>query len=152
MVNDRSPWLLARFLAVWQTSAVAFGVTAPLGFALAQPLAIHPLEMAWNPVQALRLSAVYLLLMVPFFCAANCIGLAFARFGERVGRIYRYDLTADDVAECRLAVAEPDWLRSDGGRWTRGLHADRAPARPLSMKYANSPASFAAIAARAPSS
>lgn len=86
------PWLLARFLAVWQTSAVAFGVTAPLGFALAQPLAIHPLEMAWNPVQALRLSAVYLLLMVPFFCAANCIGLAFVRFGERVGRIYRYDL------------------------------------------------------------
>ena len=86
-------WLLARFLAVWQASAVAFGVTAPLAFALAQPLAIHPLEMAWNPVQALRLSAVYLLLMVPFFCAATCIGLAFARFGARIGRIYRYDLT-----------------------------------------------------------
>ena len=99
------PWLLARFLAVWQTSAVAFGVTAPLGFALAQPLAIHPLEMAWNPVQALRLAAVYLLLMVPFFCAANCIGLAFVRFGERVGRIYRYDLTGAGAGALGVLVA-----------------------------------------------
>jgi hypothetical protein len=30
--------------------------------------------------------------MVPFFCAANCVGLAFMGFGEQVGRVYRYDL------------------------------------------------------------
>ncbi|HSR73097.1 MAG TPA: hypothetical protein VLL72_12015, partial [Kiloniellales bacterium] len=39
------------------------------------------------------LSLAYLLLMVPFFCAANCIGLAFLRFGGAIGRIYRFDLT-----------------------------------------------------------
>ncbi len=35
--------------------------------------------------------------MVPFFCAANCVGLAFMRYsggvaGDQVGRVYRYDL------------------------------------------------------------
>ncbi|MFQ6017177.1 MAG: hypothetical protein ACE5KF_03190 [Kiloniellaceae bacterium] len=85
-------WLLARFVPVWQVNAAAFGLTAATGFALAQNLAVNPLELAWDPRQAIRLSGIYLLLMVPFFCAANCIGLAFARFGDRIGRIYRFDL------------------------------------------------------------
>ena len=85
-------WLLARYLAVWQVNAAAFGLCSVAGFALARTFIVNPFELAWDPGHALRLLWIYLLLMVPFFCAANCVGLAFMRFSDRVGRIYRFDL------------------------------------------------------------
>ena len=90
-------WLLARFLRAWQANAALFGLTAAFGYALAREVSINPFEVAWDPLQALGLTWIYLLLMVPFFCAANCVGLAFMRYsgdaeGAQVGRIYRYDL------------------------------------------------------------
>ncbi|MFQ5774045.1 MAG: hypothetical protein ACE5GS_05980 [Kiloniellaceae bacterium] len=85
-------WLLPRFLAAWQANAALFGLTAVAGYALARRLPFNPLELPWDPRQALYLSATYLLLMVPFFCAANCVGLAFIRYGGSIGRVYRYDL------------------------------------------------------------
>lgn len=81
------------FNAAWRVNAVLFGVAAYLGFALAQRLAFNPLEIAWNPGELLLLSATYALLLLPFFFAANCIGLAFACFGGRAAPIYAADLT-----------------------------------------------------------
>jgi len=89
--------LLRRFYAAWRASAVMFGVSAYGGFALAQRLGFNPLEISWAPSQLLLLSATYGLLLTPFFFAGNCIGLAFARFGERIGRIYAADLTGAGV-------------------------------------------------------
>ncbi|MEE8499093.1 MAG: hypothetical protein V3S27_00865, partial [Kiloniellales bacterium] len=85
-------WMLARYLPAWQVNAVAFGLTAAFGYALARNLIVNPFELAWDPAQALKLSWTYLVLMVPFFCAANCVGLAFMRFSEQIGRVYRFDL------------------------------------------------------------
>jgi spermidine synthase len=85
-------WLLARFLRAWQVNAALFGLSAAFGYALARNVVINPFELAWDPLQALRVSWIYLVLMVPFFCAANCVGLAFMRFAEQVGRVYRFDL------------------------------------------------------------
>ena len=51
-------------------------------FLLAQRVAFNPLEMLWDPRQPLRLLVIYVLLFVPFFCAATCICLTFTRFGD----------------------------------------------------------------------
>ncbi len=90
-------WLLQRFLAAWQTSAILFGITAVLAFALAQRVPFNPLQITWQPRQIFFLGETYLLLVVPFFFGANCIGLAFANFGDRIGRIYSFDLIGAGV-------------------------------------------------------
>lgn len=90
-------WLLQRFLVAWQASAILFGVTAVLAFALAQRVPFNPLQITWEPRQLLFLGETYLLLVVPFFFGANCIGLAFAKFGDRIGRVYSFDLVGAGV-------------------------------------------------------
>lgn len=102
--------LLSRFFAAWRINAALFGVSAYVGFALAQRLDFNPLEITWKPSEVLLLSATYALLLLPFFFAANCIGLAFARFGERIGRIYAADLAGAGlgaVAAVVLMIALP---------------------------------------------
>src|SRR5262249_1919248 len=61
-------------------------------FLLAQRVEFNPLEMLWDWRQPLRLVAVYALLSIPFFCAATCICLSFARFAEEPDRIYSSDI------------------------------------------------------------
>ncbi len=86
-------WLVDRFYNAWRINAVLFSISAYGGFAFAQRLGFNPFEITWEPSQLLLLSAAYVLLLVPFFFAANCIGLAFTRFGDRIGGIYAADLT-----------------------------------------------------------
>jgi len=72
--------------------ALAFALLAPLCFALAQRLPFNGLELVWNPRQALWLGALFLLLSLPFFCAAVCLGLALMLRPQRVGGVYAADL------------------------------------------------------------
>ena len=81
-----------RFTAVFALSAALFGVSAVAGFALAQRLPFNALAVIWEPRQLLYLVAYYLLFATPFFCAAICVGLAFAAFPNHIARVYRYDM------------------------------------------------------------
>jgi len=74
-------WLGPRFTLAFAVSSAAFGITALTGFALAQRLPFNALQVVWEPRQLLYLLVLYPLLALPFFAAANCIGLAFGRFG-----------------------------------------------------------------------
>jgi hypothetical protein len=85
-------WLLPRFRLSFTISALLFGFTAVGNFILAQRISFNPLEVLWDRSQLLYLLILYLLLSVPFFCAATCIGLTFARFKDQINRIYRFDL------------------------------------------------------------
>lgn len=89
LARDR---LKGKFEAAYITNAALFGVTALGGFLVAQALPFNALEVLWDPIQPLWLAAIYLLLFVPFFCAANCICLALAEFGTRVHTTYAVDL------------------------------------------------------------
>ena len=91
------PWLRARFRLTWSANAVLFGVTAVFAFGLAQRIPFNPLEVLWAPSEFLWLGAIYLVLMTPFFFAANCIGLAFTHLSSRIGHIYGYDLVGAGV-------------------------------------------------------
>ena len=84
--------LLTRYAQAFVAGAAAFGIFAVTGFLLAQGVEFNPLELAWDPRQPLRLLAIYVLLFVPFFCAASALCLTFRRFGEASHRIYSFDI------------------------------------------------------------
>ena len=72
--------------------ALAFAMASIGCFALTENLPFNALEVAWDPRQLLYILALYVLLTVPFFCGATCIGLAFTCLETPVGRVYLYDL------------------------------------------------------------
>jgi SAM-dependent methyltransferase len=81
-----------HFSGFFISNAILFGISAVAGFLLAQQLPFNPLEMAWDYRQLAYLLIVYLLLTVPFFCVANCFGLALSHHGNQIHRIYACDL------------------------------------------------------------
>lgn len=84
--------LQGHFVAAYVGNAAFFGLFTTGCFLLAQQVPFNPLEIPWDFRQPLWLLGIYLLLFVPFFCAANCICLAFSRFHGRIHRIYCFDL------------------------------------------------------------
>ena len=86
------PQLVKHFKAAYVINLILFGIFALPCFLLAQQLAVHPEQLLWDPAQMLRVTAVYLLLALPFFFAASAIALALMRFNEMVPKIYAADL------------------------------------------------------------
>jgi spermidine synthase len=101
--------LRGSFIAVFALSAALFGVSAVAGFAVAQRLPFNSLAVIWEPRQLLYLPAYYLLFAIPFFCAATCVGLAFAAFPNHIGRVYRYDMLGAGIGALGV-VATLFWL------------------------------------------
>lgn len=99
-------WLGPRFERVFAWCALAFAVSAALALAIAARIPFNGLELVWDPRQLLWLGALYLLLAVPFFFAASCFGLAFARHGRRIAMLYGADLLGAGVgALAAMALA-----------------------------------------------
>jgi hypothetical protein len=84
--------IVSRFTATFAVSATLFALSAPASFVATQALPFNALAVVWDPGQLLYLLAMYLLLVVPFFCGATCVGLAFVCYGDKVGRIYAANL------------------------------------------------------------
>lgn len=109
-----------RFAPVFAGSAVLFGAGAIACFALAQRIAFNPLELLWDPAQPLRLLGIYLLLFVPFFCAAIGVCLVFTCFNAQVSRVYSFDIVGAGLGCFGIVVAlfvlsPVDALRAVGG-------------------------------------
>lgn len=83
-------WMRFRF--AYPVHLMLFGLSAMLCYTIAQRIPFNPQELLWDPGQWLNLLLVYLLLVLPFFFAANGIGLALAHNTEQIGRIYAADL------------------------------------------------------------
>ncbi len=81
-----------HFGAVYVMAAVALAVLMPAAFLLAQQVPFNPLELLWDNTQPAKLLAVYLLMMLPFFCGGFGIGLVFAQYGKQAARIYACDI------------------------------------------------------------
>jgi hypothetical protein len=96
---------LPRFGLVFSINAAAFALTSVLSFAVGQSLPLNPLEILWDRRQVLYLLGLYIALMIPFFCAANCIGLALSRFRDQIPRIYRFDLMGAGTGALALVGA-----------------------------------------------
>ena len=102
LLQDR---VRARFTATFALGAVLFAFTAPAGFLVAQALPFNALAVVWEPGQLLYLPAMYLLLAVPFFCGATCVGAAFVCHGDRVGRVYAFNLIGSAAGALGVVAA-----------------------------------------------
>jgi spermidine synthase len=98
----RRRWMRFRF--AYPLHLTLFGVTAILCLAVAQRIPFNPQELLWDPGQWLNLLLVYLLLVLPFFFAANGIGLAIARYTEQIGRIYAADLMGAGIGSIGVVL------------------------------------------------
>ena len=90
-------WAGSRFTPIFAASATLFALSAPASFLAAQALPFNALAIVWDPGQLLYLLAMYLLLVVPFFCGATCVGLAFVCYGDKVERLYAFNLIGSAV-------------------------------------------------------
>ncbi len=69
-----------------------FAISSIGCFLMAQQIPFNPLELFWDRSQWLWLLLIYLLLILPFFFSANCIGLVFLCYKNKINRIYAADL------------------------------------------------------------
>jgi spermidine synthase len=83
---------LRRYPAVLLANLALFALTALPCFLVAQRIPFNPEQMLWDWRETLRLTAIYLLLSLPFFFAANSIALTLAQFRSVVTRVYAADL------------------------------------------------------------
>jgi hypothetical protein len=90
-------WVLDRFARAFIANLLAFGIFAIVGPLVAASLPFRAEELLWNPWQPLWLAATYVVLAIPFFCAANAIGLALLVYREQVGRVYAADLVGAGI-------------------------------------------------------
>ncbi|MGH8763346.1 MAG: SAM-dependent methyltransferase, partial [Nitrosospira sp.] len=81
-----------HFGAVYLVAATGTGLLIPTAFLLAQQVPFNPLELLWDNTQLAKLLAVYLLMMLPFFCGGLSIGMVLWHFGKEAGRIYAFDI------------------------------------------------------------
>ena len=84
--------LLRRFAWSYLTSVAAFSVLVLACPLLARALPFRAEALLWDPLQPLWLALVFLVLSLPFFCAANAIGLALVAHRSVAGRVYAADL------------------------------------------------------------
>jgi len=102
----------ARYATSFAVNAALFGASSYACFEAAQHVPFNALEVLWEPQQLASLSLIYVLLMIPFFFAANCIALTFLRFGARVGAVYGADLVGSGLGALGVVLllfALPPW-------------------------------------------
>ena len=96
--------LTHHFPKVIIINLLLFSFSAPACFLLAQQLPFNPAELLWAPVQWVYLCTIYLLLALPFFFAANSIGLSFYRYQEHLSSIYAADLVGAGLGSVGVIV------------------------------------------------
>jgi hypothetical protein len=84
--------LRPHFPAAFVANALLFGLSTLVCTTLAQRLPFDPQALTWDGAQLFYLAAAFLILAVPFFAAANCIGLTLWYFKDQIPRVYGFDL------------------------------------------------------------
>lgn len=84
--------MLGRYRSIYIGSILLFALSMPGSYLLSQQIQFNAEQIFWAPEHGLRLMAIYLLLVLPFFFAATAIGLSLIRFHKNVPHIYAADL------------------------------------------------------------
>ncbi|MGH8550247.1 MAG: SAM-dependent methyltransferase [Methylococcales bacterium] len=93
-----------HFSVVMIASPLLFAASSVGAIALAQHVPFNAEELLWDWRQSIYLLLVYLLLMVPFFLAANSIGLCFLRYKQGISSIYAADLVGSGFGSFGIVI------------------------------------------------
>ena len=94
VLGDRIRTDIEPFLAL---AALGFGLSAPLGFVIAERVPFNVLDAPWSLQSLGWLLVIELVLAVPFFFAATGIGRALVVSGRRLSRVYAADLAGAGI-------------------------------------------------------
>lgn len=92
LVSLRGETWIKHYSPVYVGCLFLFALTSVFCFLAAQTIPFNAEELLWDISQSFYLTALFLLLTVPFFLAATAICLTFMRFNDSVSRIYAVDL------------------------------------------------------------
>jgi len=80
--------LKKHFYSFFTLFSFLFSLSLWLCFALSQKIPFDPFLIVWYKRQYLYLLEYYLLLFVPFFLGATCIGISFSYFSQKISKVY----------------------------------------------------------------
>ncbi len=80
--------LKKHFYFFFTLFSLLFSLSLWLCFVLSQKIPFNPFLIVWYKRQYLYLMEYYLLLFIPFFLGASCIGLSFSQLGQKINKIY----------------------------------------------------------------
>jgi spermidine synthase len=96
--------LLQRFAYVFSVNALLFGVSSLGLFLLAQRIPFNAQEILWDSSQIVYLFSLYLLLALPFFFAANAMGMALIHYRHDISRLYAADMLGAGVGSMAIIL------------------------------------------------
>jgi hypothetical protein len=102
LAGDR---LRRHFPAALVVNAGLFAITAVASVWLAQRIPFDPQALLWDIRQTGWLAAMLGVLALPFFAAANCIGLVLATYRTQIPRVYGFDLLGAALGAIAVSVA-----------------------------------------------
>ena len=100
----KSDEVARRFHNTYTTCGLLYSIGVVGCFVLHQYVPFNPLMLVWQPSQVLSIFVLYLILSVPFFFGAACIGLALLRFAGNVNRLYFFDLFGSGIGALGIIV------------------------------------------------
>ncbi len=80
------------FYSSFTILSFSFSISLFLCFVLSQKIPFDPFLIVWYRRQYLYLLEYYLVLFIPFFLGASCVGLMFTKFPGKISRVYFYNL------------------------------------------------------------
>lgn len=86
------PRLRPHFPGFFIGNALLFAISSLACLTFAQRVPLDPQALAWDSRQVIYLAGTFLVLAIPFFAAANCIGATLWQFRADIPRIYGFDL------------------------------------------------------------
>ena len=86
-----------HFYSFFTIFSFLFSISLWLCFALCQKIPFDPFLIIWYKGQYLYLLGYYLLLFIPFFLGATCIGISFSQFSQKISKVYFLNLLGSGV-------------------------------------------------------
>jgi len=84
--------LKTHFYPFFTLFSFLFSFSLFICFVVSQKIPFNLFLIVWDNLQYFYLAICYLVLFVPFFLGATCIGLSFLKFSRRINRVYFYNL------------------------------------------------------------
>ena len=98
IISLTQAWLKRHFHTMYIVCGSTYSVSVIGCFILNQYIPFNPLMLIWQPTQILLAGMIYLILSLPFFFGATCIGMVLLQFPERVDRLYFFDLFGSGIS------------------------------------------------------
>lgn len=102
--QPNSDTIRQRFHNTYTICGLAYSIGVVGCFVLNQYVPFNPLMLVWQPSQVLSIFGLYLILSLPFFFGATCIGLALLQFAGDVNRLYFFDLFGSGIGALGVIV------------------------------------------------